>query len=362
MEELQDAIEDAQYVNAIATQVEGPRPVLSWDIPTEEQLAEWESNTRRAAKKVRRTPQDTGRTLEPFSCDWYLSSAIGLYLFSDYLKNVCNDYLRINFLEEILRWRKLRGKLTIDRAKKIVQVYLKELPVDEVTGETLSPERTLIVEYDLSRPNPPVFDAELKKLSQVCWDPFKKTNCLGLKAEIVDEISSTIKAVEKAFASNQKRKSEQAIEQASASGETASSDGSNPVDPALRKQIEKYSSLRELTSPSRNKDGALVPDIIFDKADALVVESLRQQYWVGFTQSEQFSKLRNFLWFQDRRVVPDDFFTMRVLGRGGFGSVIGKCHDFTGSSVVGIVSNDDLSTCSLQEGHFGKALCDESYE
>ena len=87
-----------------------------------------------------------------------------------------------------------------------------------------------------------------------------------------------------------------------------------------------------------------------------------KDFWEGFLQSEQYKRLRNFLWFQDRRVVPDDFFTMRVLGRGGFGSVIGKCHDFTGSSVVGIVSNDDLSTCSLQEGHFGKALCDESYE
>ena len=43
MEELQDAIEDAQYVNAIATQEEGPRPVLAWEIPTEEQLAAWET-------------------------------------------------------------------------------------------------------------------------------------------------------------------------------------------------------------------------------------------------------------------------------------------------------------------------------
>ena len=42
MEELQDAIEDAQYVNAIATQEDGPRPVLPWEKPTEEQLQEWE--------------------------------------------------------------------------------------------------------------------------------------------------------------------------------------------------------------------------------------------------------------------------------------------------------------------------------
>jgi len=327
MEELQDAIEDAQYVNAIATQEEGPRPVLSWDIPTEEQLAEWEAATRRSAKKVRRTPSESGRNLDPFSCDWYLSSAIGLYLFSDYLKTVCDDYLRINFLEEILRWRKLRGKYRIDRAKKIVEVYLLELPILESTGRRAAPERTLIVEYDLNRPDPPPFDEEMQKLSQICWDPFKKVNCLGLKAMVVDEIIDTIKSLEKAIVASQKRRSsEKSTDQGWVSGDSLSSayDASNPPDPAVRKQLEKYSSIRELTSSYRNKGDLVLPDSTFDKADALVVESLRQQYWVEFTHSAQFIKLRNFLWFQDRRVVPDDFFTMRVLGRGGFGSVIGK--------------------------------------
>ena len=93
---------------------------------------------------------------------------------------------------------------------------------------------------------------------------------------------------------------------------------------ALKKHMEKYSSLRELTNSYRAKTDAFVPNAVFDKLDALVVESLKKDFWEGFLQSEQFKRLRNFLWFQDRRVVPDDFFTMRVLGRGGFGSVIGK--------------------------------------
>ena len=44
MEELADAIEDAQYVNAISTQDHGPKPVLPWDKPSEEQLAIWEES------------------------------------------------------------------------------------------------------------------------------------------------------------------------------------------------------------------------------------------------------------------------------------------------------------------------------
>ena len=67
-----------------------------------------------------------------------------------------------------------------------------------------------------------------------------------------------------------------------------------------------------------------IPDSFFDKVEAVVVEGLRQQYWDEFLVSEQHTKLLNFLWYQDRTVVPEDFFVMRVLGRGGFGLVTGK--------------------------------------
>jgi hypothetical protein len=53
------------------------------------------------------------------------------------------------------------------------------------------------------------------------------------------------------------------------------------------------------------------------------MESLRRDYWEKFKESEEFARLKNFLWYQDRRVVPEDFFVMRVLGRGGFGLVTG---------------------------------------
>lgn len=417
MEELQDAIEDAQYVNAIATQEEGPRPVLSWDIPTEEQLVEWEQRVRAKSRHHSRTggsssnskaaslPDSNSNSIhnhshshkqpEPFSCDWYLTSAISLYLFSAYLKEECNDYLRINFIEEVLRWRKLRGKHRVERAKKIVQVYLKELPVDDVTGTQVLPEKTQIDEYDLSRSDPIKLEpAELQRLEDLSWDPNKTTNCLGLKGVVVEELLSTIRTVEKAMPSGRRShptvKTDQAAMTSASASVSASVTGaeeqppkeqssSNPAaaeeaaataasitvanrasdlttksapvnanvsvtsaedaasvasgssapplsqqDLALRKQMEKYSSLRELTQSYRAKSDAFLPNSVFDKIDALVIESLRKEYWAGFTQSEQFKKLRNFLWFQDRRVVPDDFFTMRVLGRGGFGSVIGK--------------------------------------
>eukprot|EP00568_Trieres_chinensis_P014499 CAMPEP_0183325702 /NCGR_PEP_ID=MMETSP0160_2-20130417/80212_1 /TAXON_ID=2839 ORGANISM="Odontella Sinensis, Strain Grunow 1884" /NCGR_SAMPLE_ID=MMETSP0160_2 /ASSEMBLY_ACC=CAM_ASM_000250 /LENGTH=57 /DNA_ID=CAMNT_0025493529 /DNA_START=127 /DNA_END=296 /DNA_ORIENTATION=- len=51
MEELQDAIEDAQYVNAISNVEDGPRPVIPWEKPTEEQIAEWKDRLRKRDKE-----------------------------------------------------------------------------------------------------------------------------------------------------------------------------------------------------------------------------------------------------------------------------------------------------------------------
>jgi hypothetical protein len=68
-----------------------------------------------------------------------------------------------------------------------------------------------------------------------------------------------------------------------------------------------------------------LPTDMFDKAEYVVMESLRRQYWDGFVQSSYFTKMKHFLWYQDRKVQADDFFIMRVLGRGGFGLVTGTC-------------------------------------
>jgi hypothetical protein len=95
--------------------------------------------------------------------------------------------------------------------------------------------------------------------------------------------------------------------------------------PNRRSIREKYNSMKQLTKSMKIGDPSTLDDI-FMNVDVLVVESLRKQYWQAFTESEKFTKLKNFLWFFDRPVLVDDFFSMRVLGRGGFGSVTGKQH------------------------------------
>jgi len=77
-----------------------------------------------------------------------------------------------------------------------------------------------------------------------------------------------------------------------------------------------------LLPPATLKNISLKFDF-FNRAEQVVMESLSRDYWNAFVQSPYWTKLQHFLWYQDRRVVPDDFFVMRVLGRGGFGLVTG---------------------------------------
>ena len=309
MEELQDAIEDAQYVNAIATQEDGPRPVLPWDVPEEEQLEAWET-------KLRSTKQDEADSggLVPFGMDWTLASAIGFFLFSAFLKEDSSDYLRINFVEEVTRWRRMRGKHRVERARRIAEVYLKEPPKDEETGETVLPKKTEIDEYDLTRE--PIKlglnSEELNELFQESYDTSKSTNCLGLTGPLVSEIHDAIIEMEKSALALIKR-------QSSVSSQRSTSDhGPNG-------ELEKYNSLKQLTQSLREKEASSLSDNVFDKAEAIILKSLKDDYWSSFLMSEKYKKMKHFLWYQDRPVVPDDFFTMRVLGRGGFGLVTGKC-------------------------------------
>jgi hypothetical protein len=305
MEELQDAIEDAQYVNAIATQEEGPRPVLSWEIPTEEQLAEWEATLKS------KTPQP-----KPLGLDWTLSSAIGFFLFSAFLKEECEDYLRINFAEDVIRWRRTRGKHRVERAREMVEVYLQELPKDEATGETVLPPKTEIDEYDLIRKIPPFAQKgeEFEKMCEMNLDASKSKNVVGLDGPLVEEIISAIEGLDLAAVFAHSRLSPPVPE---------SGNGPHDFDISVKEFRGTYTTLKEITRSLRGREAGNLPDSLFDKAEAVVMECLRKEYWGQFLESVQFRKTRNFLWFQDRPVVPDDFFTMRVLGRGGFGLVTG---------------------------------------
>jgi beta-adrenergic-receptor kinase len=392
MEELQDAIEDAQYVNAISTQEDGPRPVLAWPIPTLEQLEAWKGS-------------------KDITLDFLLSSAIGLFLFSAYLKDNCEDHVRINFVEDVIRWRRLKGRQRLQKARRMLMTYFKP-PSKDSDGNVIVPEKIEIDEYELERPIPKI--ENLEQLYNENMDPTFAKCLLGLDGPLCVDIFAGLEEVERARALSRKENS--LTPEASLAEHINSSHVGDPQDPAEQEElVQSTSTDATKTQVSETKDEAkqevlpdeekeneeeadeeenmpdgeqpvapetpdtastpyrllgrresietqMFPDSYFDGPEAVVVHGLRQQYWEGFTQSEQYTKLLNFLWYQDRPVVPEDFFVMRVLGRGGFGLVTGKgikvdCREAYPNFVLTIC----LRT-SLQKGNVGKALCHESYE
>lgn len=336
MEELQDAIEDAQYVNAIATQEDGPRPVLAWEKPSPEALESWEQT------KLESDPA-------AFDLTELLKSAIPLFLFSSYIKTQHDDYLRINFCEDIIRYKKARGKTKLEMGHRIANRYLTK--ADEIKP----PSRTEIHECDLCRLPSPSALAPLEEASfmEAMDYPECTESYVGLKGSVREEVCRAWLQQEKAERTRKvesnsvKSAAVEAAQQVETEGRTEdenNNESGSPEESALGASQDQASkmrssgtsisgmsateSMRSLTRKFKSS-ASILRDDVFDLAEAIVMESLKKEYWQGFLESEEYAKLKNFMWYGDRRVVPDDFFVMRVLGRGGFGLVTGRCTVFS---------------------------------
>lgn len=330
MEELQDAIEDAQYVSAIASVDDGPRPVVPWEIPEEAELTKWKDGLLSThAKEKGASPS----LPTPFGFEWTLAHALGFFLFSAYLKESVGDYVEINFMEEVIRWKQSKGRLRAEKTGYIVVNYLAplaesanagdpppELAVvtpdavaspptadNEKNGHTeelksiskihpdVRPPKTEIKEYSLAREPTDFLPEVMQELRARNSGPIK--NCIGVGGNILESILSKVDKLRNlpGFASTQNGTRRQS-------------------------SVTMRSEMRNLSLVSSK-----LPENLFDEAEQVVAENIREKYWPGFQSSEHHTKLLNFLWFQDRTVVEEDFFVMRVLGRGGFGLVTGEC-------------------------------------
>jgi hypothetical protein len=346
MEELQDAIEDAQYVNAISSVEDGPRPVLPWEIPTEEQLASW----KQSKMKVDASPA-------PFEFEWTLSHALGFFLFSAYVKEVCHDYVLINFMEEVARWKSTQGRFRAEKTSFIASNYLlspKIAAKDDHTpsgvthatseesttgeGESASPEtaepaaatennkvdvpkfelppKTEISEHDLYREPVTLSAEERKELCSQNSDPAK--NCIAVGGEVLQTILTKLDKLRNTPGYD-------CLPRYSCHGNSGhdddDDDGSDESADETSSEAVKSKNERTRMLSLMSND---LPQSLFDSAEVIVAENVREKYWAGFVGSEYYTKLLNFLWFKDKKVVEEDFFVMRVLGRGGFGLVTGK--------------------------------------
>ncbi|KAL9179887.1 hypothetical protein ACHAXT_007857 [Thalassiosira profunda] len=349
MEELQDAIEDAQYVSAISAVEDGPRPVLPWDIPEEEELAEWKEGVlKRHAEST-----DIVKGPAPFEFEWTLAHALGFFLFSAYLKEAVGEHVEINFMEEVQRWKAMRGRFRAEKTSFIVANYLSPLPegsmpplavaesapvpanndvsVDKALSDSqtaedsahksegapppkrpqVGPPQTEIVEHDLARQPTEFSPEDIAEMRATSADPAK--NCVGIGGPVLDRM---LERVDKLRRTPGYSALPEIHENAAENDNGIPKELQGKKDARVTMTPTKKRSLRNLSLVSNE-----LPETLFDEAEAMVSDGVRERHWEGFQGSEQHAKLLNFLWFQDRTVVEEDFFVMRVLGRGGFGLV-----------------------------------------
>jgi len=342
MEELQDALEDAQYVNAINFD-EGPRPIVAWDNPSDESLTEW----KRSLIQSWENDPDKDKKDKPFEFEWTLARPLGLFFFSSYVKEICGDHVRMCFIEEVLRWRCLRGKSRGLKLRKIYERYLLHCPhkVDEETNIHTNnlPFKTNIDEMDMFYTNHGLrLGADLLEtlIDQNIDDTCKKC-CLGVDGPLRDDI---LELIDQALSSLNRE-----VDSITCMSTTAVSErlthmpdfSSVPeVNAVINHQgdkeitqeetpvecLEPQESPKKLISGSRSIILSTMPDDLFDKIEQVILECIRRKYWNGFVQKgvAYWDKFINFSWHESQPVVDDDFFLMRVLGRGGFGLVTGR--------------------------------------
>jgi hypothetical protein len=317
MEEFQDAIEDAQYITAIDVS-SGPQPIVPWDKPTPELLEEWRT------KRLRTWEENPHKSKEPepFGFRWTLSNEIGFFFFSSYLKDICKEYIQINFIEEVIRWKKLRGESSLSKAREIVDKYLMPSVLDPSTKEPLLLPQLEIVEYDLKWCNDfqggseDIKDSSSKLIESNSDDACVKCP-VGIDGPVRDDILKTISSTRDVLGPSNGI--------ASAHEQHADHEiiGSPEVLP------ENLQASVGNAGITKSESACLLPYTIqsnlFDAAAYIVLEIIKKKHWITYSKPEvnQWNKTLNFLWYRDRPIVQEDFFVMRVLGRGGFGLVTG---------------------------------------
>lgn len=367
MEELQDALEDAQYVNAINVD-EGPRPITAWENPSEEALSEWKQLL---IQKWEKDPEKLNK-LKPLEFEWVLSKALGLFLFSSYVKEV-GTHVQMCFIEEMLRWRCLRGRSRGLKLRKIYERYLMPTPssIDEETKEITKkiPQKTLIDELDMAytRHGPKLNEETLNGLMAQNIDETCSKCCIGINGPLRDNtISPIVQSLQSVHKDGETSVSGLSVErlhhmpdfssvkdssamkvsdnvteqtqgetQNETPDETPESQDETPESPDETPESPEVPEVREEPKKrvcSRSIALSKIPDNLFDEIEQVILEDLRRKWWPSFAKKgvPNWDKLLNLLWHESQPVVEEDFFPMRVLGRGGFGLVTASKKGTTG--------------------------------
>mmetsp|Transcript_2573 Transcript_2573/g.4849 ORF Transcript_2573/g.4849 Transcript_2573/m.4849 type:complete len:587 (-) Transcript_2573:39-1799(-) len=142
MEELQDAIEDAQYVNAMSD--EGPKPSKEWPYPHKQTLNDW---------KAAKSP-------DFFNLEKLCEMSMPLYMLSRYVKEETSYSAEMLFIEDCCRYRRLYGNVARgSQCNAMIEAFGSSGEVQNVDMLESNLERKIHGSYT---------DAELSEMTSSC--------------------------------------------------------------------------------------------------------------------------------------------------------------------------------------------------
>ncbi|CBJ26581.1 G protein-coupled receptor kinase G protein-coupled receptor kinase 2 [Ectocarpus siliculosus] len=372
MEELQDAIEDVQYLQAVNSKDSGPSPTEAWPFPSEKELEAF--NTARL--------KENGQS---FSLERICGGVLGLYLFGTFCTEM-GERSKFEFMLDVIRYRRLRTpQLRLRFAQGIIRKFLLDVSTSQEEMDVLVDKAPI-----LRQDSTPACLAELeRRRSDIRTDGGVGVNRLGVVGPLVEQLVRLLPSPARASGPqdsigvlgvaggqggvddksgkcslvntadmSEEEADEQPIDAAGQATEQQRVSGGEPAigqlagngvchapgevahvltgghdeqerpsgEPeaanATTEGVQDQPANVGVTRSSDPKEEWYQPEL-FNVLEAWILEYLREKLHCGFLLSSHFQEYTRFLYVQHRPVTENDFILFRILGRGGFGAVNG---------------------------------------
>lgn len=344
MDELHDAIQDAQYIGAVTNAHRGPS--AAFYVPSAPELAQFSERQERAL----------GR--DWLSLENILDQPLGFYFLRRFCDAEQHGVRKLDFLTEITKFRALAGlDQRVQKAREIWDQFCTAPPEFGAAANgpptptdglvPASPASTVTSSPALSSQSIMSPTAESGSATPVDGTPrpesftrFALGSLRGLNVATITtngiifwrKGESTLKSADVAAIS--------ALHAANASEASPIGVGGDVVarighvlkrkttgtksasgSPSQSSSSSRTSSSHGLVSSDAAAKSC--PLSLFDELEACVLYSVEQTHLQAFRASVFHKRLLSFLYLQTKRVFEEDFTVLRVLGRGGFGMVNG---------------------------------------
>ncbi|POM62842.1 AGC/GRK/BARK protein Kinase [Phytophthora palmivora] len=376
MDELHDAIQDAQYIGAVTNTQRGPSAAF------------YNPSTNELTQFVDRQERALGN--DWLSLENLLDMPLGFYFFRRFCEAEQHGSRKLDFLVEVTKYRTLQTpeQRTI-KAKEIWDLFFgnatpggvsvttpreggvsvwspitrearlhQTSPISPATAPSSSPGTDYSSSVVPPLHSPPVGRPSPTRMSLGCLEELNvasmttngivfwrknessvtradvrslfnnvstEASPLGVGGEVVQRLTAVFKRKHPLAGESDRRDSMNCVRDgspttATSTASTVSTSELNDLGIDIRPDNSGSKTRSEKRLSVESKLSALT---LFDELEACVLCSLEQYHLKDFRSSAFFKRLIAFLFLQKRRVSEDDFTVLRVLGRGGFGMVNG---------------------------------------